>query len=375
MTDILGIGQLSAEQILLVKSAVYSPNISIDYWQQWTSLKKFTKTVPADLRIEVFDSLDFESSKVMLLVYENLAAQLPDDPILQVVKSVVRHNWFRNQQLWAALEKLTAEWNASGSSPLVFHAGATALLLDRDRNVRYLGWLDIWCPNARSVLLRSEFADRTFFSSRFSSRISAFSEYVRQPGEQFRVHRFLLDEHLYEPADILLLKGTHSCSFDNGATVRLPSPTAHLFLSVIRGTRNGGISRTLWITEVYALLHRSSAVIQWDELLDWIHRFGYALLFREALPFLKHEFGCPIPDGFLAKLENIRVDPRLSAYRFGWNGPVDGSGIFTKAVRMHRQCSQMYDLFLTGNVNYSRALWMWWNYRYRLEKYLRSVSR
>jgi hypothetical protein len=366
---------VSRQQVLLIKSAVYAPDVAIGYWKQWKLAVGIETCSGEEMRALPRNSLDFESRKILPQIYYNLLPFRHACPCLQELINETVRCTFRNKRLWQLFDDFARQLNANGIQCLVFKGGASALRYYQDKDIRHLGDLDLFTTEpdtvVRGLLKDLGCFDKYFFSKKYSSKIFHAAQYGSSKQHDFDVHRFLLHEHLYPTANALLLRNSAPYMLGNGAQVLLPSPTVHLFLTIVHGTRSHtSAARLLWIADSYKILAADYELIDWDELLSLVTYFNYAAIFNYALPLLKDTFNCVIPDECIRAIKAIRCKKSMVDYLSSRDKRSRDKGL-SKMAKSYTNCVNVYQLFLKGRVDYSFAGWIAANYLYRFERRLK----
>ena len=73
-------------QELLIRAAVLEGSESVDAWSEWIASTEF-------------DDIEYESFRMIGLIYHNLIKRGETDPNLPRMKGIFRRTWYKNQML------------------------------------------------------------------------------------------------------------------------------------------------------------------------------------------------------------------------------------------------------------------------------------
>lgn len=369
---------VTTQQIYLLKSALLPEKEALLFWKKWKSLNVFPENDIGKLRLNIFDPLDNETQKVLAQVYHNLNHFAAGDPYLKAISSFSKYNWFRNERLWFSFDNIAHQLNKIGILPLLFKGGSTALIYYPNKNIRFLGDLDMFFHEhadtlVRALILANGGQDVYYFSKKYSPLIFHATQYSSLQKDDFDVHRNFLHEHLYQEANELLSKGKTVYTLKNKAQIYLPSPTVQLFLTLVHGTRNENHPKILWVTDTYHLLSKDISNINWDELYELAIYFKYDSIVFKTLLLLQNSFHIPIPLSLIDRLRKVPDDKRLRRYLA--NRDKHKKGLLPELYRSLTTCIITYQIFMSNRAKFSLRRWIIHNYAYRLERLKQKYKR
>ncbi len=296
------------KQELLLKAAIFQDPHAVSAWKEWLSITDIEN-----------DMLDYDSFRLLPLVYRNIANRLTD-PVMEKLKGIYRSVWFKNQMKFRALQLVLGTFNDAGIKTMLLKGSAFILHYYQDHGLRLMDDVDVLVP-LRDV----EKAMALLEGMGWKMEKVAWSrpELIRRKHAiAFNCeNRGQIDLHWH--FDLCWLKEKDDDHFWAGAVPldlhehrsSILNPTDQLLHVCVHGARrryeyhfDGILPVCLrWITDTMEVLSKNSNDIEWDSLLIQARRSHVRLQVYEAFTYLKREFNAPIPTQILKDLKRGRA--------------------------------------------------------------------
>ena len=158
----------SLQQALLLQAATLPAAEAVAAWRQWQTSTQV-------------DALEPDSQWLLPLLYANLRRAGVDESALRRYASVYRHNWYKNQLLLRAGERVLSQ----EPEPLLLGAAALAIGYYPHLGARPIASLAVLCPEPRRVkssleaagwqLVATDPQGRLIYADAFGRRVALWS--------------------------------------------------------------------------------------------------------------------------------------------------------------------------------------------------------
>jgi hypothetical protein len=263
-------------------------------------------------------------------VYRNLVRHGADDPELARLRGIHRHDWYRNQVLFAAAAQLIETLRSAGVPTLVLKGAPLAVAHYDDAGSRPMGDVDVLVPPeqaATAVAVLEEagwWPDPQAAPDMLAVR-HAWSFRDEAEGHvdlHWRAFAYSCAEerHLWDAAVPLTLAGTHThtlCAADQ------------LLLVCVHGLGSNPVSPVRWVPDAIALIPTTD----WDRFCRMAVRHRSAYTAAAALAYLRATFAPEIPEPVLARL---RATPTARGERRLHHAMVGRPHHVRRAMLIHR---------------------------------------
>ncbi len=200
------------------------------------------------------EDLDAGSIRLLPLLYRSLERGGAHHALLGKLKGVYRHAWYGNQLRLRDAAVVLGELRRRGIEPMLLKGAALTLLHYRDYGLRPMEDVD--------VLVRAE---------QWQPAIAALTDLGWRPRVPVTARR---------------VAASHAMEFVGTADQRID---------------------LRWIADAAMILRDASVVIDWDRLVELARRLRLVLPLRDALTYLEHALGIPVPHPVQAALRNTPV--------------------------------------------------------------------
>ena len=287
----------SLAQENLLKAALWDPPRALDHW------RTFLEQIP-------FDDIDYGSSRLLPLVYKNLAAIAPEDPYMGRMKGIYRLTWAQNQRFLNRLLPVVRLLEENQIPTLLLKGGALTLTCYGDYGLRGMGDIDLLVASqhATQAMQLLEQASWKMIQEYHKLDISVHhaAHYLDpQSGIDLDLHWHLLVFRCNDSADRLFWEKPGTCQYQNRSLTTLV-PVDHLFHTLCHGAAWNEVSPIRWVVDAAWLIKKGP--IDWDRILFLTERLGFVCQIRETLAYLSEVMECSIPDEVLKRLEGMPVD-------------------------------------------------------------------
>jgi Uncharacterised nucleotidyltransferase len=261
--------------------------------------------------------LEDGSSRLLPLVFRQLAAANWNGPELATLRGTHRHSWSTNQRLFAAARQIAAIFDAHNVNAVFLKGLPAAVLHYPDLGSRPFRDIDVLIPlnqvqRATNLLHELGFVSpvgREFLPARVASRHA--TDFEREAdGAHCDLHwRVSYDEYTSGAEERLARSIPFKASGYPADLLRL-DPTDSLLLTVVHGIRANVVAPVRWVVDSSLLLRHEHASIIWDRLIDDADRFRVLSSLRVGLRYLDSSgFTEHIPDQVLSELFKRRPHP------------------------------------------------------------------
>ncbi|MGZ4846701.1 MAG: nucleotidyltransferase domain-containing protein [Halobacteriota archaeon] len=295
----------SRQQELLLKAALLQGNVAIDAWTQWKA--------QTDL-----DHIDYDSIRLLPVLYKNLSALGVDDPLLNRYKGLHKRAWYMNQVLLHRMASLIRSLEDAGIRTMILKGAPLNLLYYRDYGLRPMGDIDLLVPfdqaaKASSLLL--EWGLKPEFPSRISRMEPEFyfssqseTSFVDDSGTVVDLHWHILYELNFAQADDTFWDAAVPINADDGLTTLTLCPADLLLHTIVHGIRWNPEPMLRWVADASVIIN-SGKEIDWQRLITLATRYHLVLYVRNGLLYLNKVLDIPIPASCLEQIQRIKCSP------------------------------------------------------------------
>jgi hypothetical protein len=131
-------------------------------------------------------------------------------------------------------------------------------------------------------------------------------EFVGTGDQRIDLHWHLLPDMCFSHADEEFW-GRAAATTLHGVSVSVLDATDQLFHTCAHGVKWEHVPPLRWIADAAMILRDASVVIDWDRLVELARRLRLVLPLRDALTYLEHALGIPVPHPVQAALRNTPV--------------------------------------------------------------------
>jgi Uncharacterised nucleotidyltransferase len=281
-----------SDELLLTAGLADDPALALDAWQRWRRASP----------LEIAGSAAFE---IFPLVYRNLSDHGSEDPELARLRGVYRHTWSHNQVLYWTGGRALQTLEAAGIETMVLKGAALGPAVYGDPGVRRMLDFDVLVRPARALdaieALRPGFVpveDPPNLPLRIPGVHSG--GLVDAEGREIDLHWYVLwqsspDDDFWDaavPADVA------------GVDARILSPPDQLLHVCVHGSGWPTMDSIRWVADAVTLIRTAGDDIDWDRLVEQARIRQLTLPMLDALSYLAHAFGAPVPDGTLRELRD-----------------------------------------------------------------------
>jgi hypothetical protein len=293
-------GLPTERQELLLKAALLDGEAAISAWRRWQEVDAVSHT-------------DADSLRMMPLLFRNLLGLEADDPEMEVLKSMYRHQWVANHHRLHRGALALRVLEGAGIETMVLKGAALAQHRYGDIGVRRMLDVDILvrtdrAGDASEVLSSSGWTQ--LLATGLEMLLPAAHGTLFVDGAEGRVD---LHWHaLWSPAVEDDFWDAAQPIEVAGASTLAQCPADQLLQACVHGIWSDGLG-IRWVADAVAVL-RSAADMDWDRLVERARARSLTLPLGEGLAYLRSAFGSPIPD---TVMRSLKATPRGVAERAG----------------------------------------------------------
>ncbi|WP_234734742.1 nucleotidyltransferase domain-containing protein [Tellurirhabdus bombi] len=374
MSTIFTKSVIKPEQMLLLKAALFSGPEALENWQLWKearNLSHFNKTSET-LLPSIFDTLDYESQRLMPLVYRNL--EKTNDPLIPGLRGIYRHTWIRNQRFMLKAQQVIKTLQTAGIDTIALKGIALSLRYYGDMGVRLMNDLDVLVPpdKAEKAIQLLQEQPLGFQRSKFDYRYRRILHAMHMWDEEqtdMDLHWNLMVQHAYADADGPFWAARQPVTLADGSVTSVLSPTHQLFHNIVHGFGWAGKPAIRWVADSYAIYAKAKAAIDWHELLSLAERYRFIIPIQQGLGILEKDFHLVLPAEVRQRLNQMQLDTLEKDYfTLLQKKPTNIIGKLVRQVQLPRMEYRSFQLERSG---IPKNRWM----LIRLERFTLTMSR
>ena len=310
----------TAAQLLLLRTALGEGQAAYDSFTAWKKAAGYAS----------YDEIDFASTRLLPMVYRNLARAGHDDPWMGKLAGLHRFHWIQNASAQQRLLEIAKALNDDGIEFVA--VGGLALWAGRyidDLGERPMLDGEFLVSNADTPKIRQSLTSlgwRT--ATKMLPPISGWqSEWWQSTGRPLVRINF---RWLPKPYPVLrverLLEHAEAAEIAS-VPLRIPDATDQLLYACVgnRQRRADDAHRTIWVADTLRILRRTGSTIDWDRFSRDATQLQSVSALDESLAYLQRQFNVELPTnwasdttGTAATSWHNRPNPR-SAPRSIWS--------------------------------------------------------
>jgi hypothetical protein len=280
---------------LLLRAALFPAEKAIPAWNEWKE----------GVRI---DRLDAGSLRLLPLVYKNLRAHGIDDVLMEDLQGAYRSTWARNRILFRNMAALLRLLHAAGIRTLLLKGAPLVLLNYKDYGLRPMFDFDVLVGTEDALsafnLLKSSgwtpYPLDTLSESVIALKHAASFKDSR--GRECDLHWHVLPECCQPGADRDFWERAAPIEIEGVPTLAL-DPADHLLHVCAHGVKWNELPPLRWIADAMAIV--KSSEVNWQRVIAQAQKRRLVQPIKEALGYLRENWGAPIPSEVVRELERI----------------------------------------------------------------------
>lgn len=317
-------------QMLMLRILLGDDGDARDAWPRWVD------------RVNIME-LDDGAYRLVPMLYNRLRYLDIEHPLRDRMKRIYRHAAYRNRLLFHRASQVVEMLGGNGIDVMLLKGAVLAEQYYEDCADRPMRDVDILVRRKDAVRAMALFAKSQDWQPanpyplKDLDALRHAQGYTSRQGVNLDLHWTLLPEMGYHPGAMDgLWQRSQPIQFHD-QSVRSLSPEDQLFHLCAHGLRWNTGSCLRWSVDAMKLI-RSVPIVDWDALLTTAEAYRYQLLMREALGFLAHRLGAPVPDEVLLQLEKARLPPHADRQFARSSSPRSLLGVlpaFWASYRLH----------------------------------------
>ena len=313
---------ITSQQELLLKAAVLPPEKAIDFWNAWKNNQRFGQAhlTKADGLTGVFDLLDYDSRRLLPLVYCNL--ENSGDPLVFSLRSNYRYNLLKGKYLLSGAARVTEALQHAGFDVMLLKGMPIALLYYQNLGVRPMDDIDIFIPSHQIEKAI------TFLENDLNLTLNQHENELRKLGMFHAIHftdgksmDFDLHCHFHiynlnAESDQPMWDQKIPLPLTRGVTTFTLSPTHQLYRNFTHGypwLLSGASIR--WVPDSIYILKKSPDNIDWEGLFEMAAKQKMILPVCSMLRYLKQHFDIQFPKHVTERI-NVVNGSKVEQYYF-----------------------------------------------------------
>lgn len=276
----------SASQVLLLNAGLSRGREAVEAWEQWLAL--------ADL-----DAVDPSSSRILPLVYRNLAREAVGVASMDTLKRHYMVAWGKNQRLFRLVSQTVGHLSAGGIETLLLKGAALVPLYYGDDGSRGMGDFDVLVPEARfhdacSLLREAGWRPLHFDPEYFDTRFEHAIAFLDDAGNSIDLHCHVLIESCERGADDAFWEASKPLEV-RGTQTRTLCHTDHFLQACAHGLTWVKFPPVRWVADAMTILRKDRNSIEWERLVEQAAERGVAFKILASVDYLRSAFGADIP--------------------------------------------------------------------------------
>lgn len=280
-----------------MQAALLRGQKAVEAWSRWIS--------SGDI-----DRIDTASFRLLPLVYVKLRAERIEDPVMDKLKGVYRHAWYKNRLLFRHMASVLRSLHDAGIQTLVLKGAPLVLSYYKDYGLRPMTDFDVLVHTDQALaavhlLQQSGWAPSDRWPEAFHEAYLSVGHalgFKDSSGRQFDLHWHVLPECCRPQADDDFWAGAVPIEIDGVSTLTL-NPADHLLHVSAHGVRWDPLPPFRWVADATAIMN-SGADLDWNRLVAQAQKRRLVWPLKEALRYLRQTFDAPVPNAILEKIEN-----------------------------------------------------------------------
>lgn len=309
---------ISSQQQLLLKAAILHPEEAISFWNKWKENQRFglQNTTKADGLTGVFDLLDYDSRRLLPLVFHNL--ENSDDLMVESMRVNYRYNLLKGKFLLNGATKLTDRLQKAGFDVMLIKGIPVALLYYENLGLRPMDDIDIFIPPHQTEKAIE------FLTSNLGLTVNYHENELRKLGMFHAIHftdgksldvDLHCNFHIYNlnaESDQPMWDHKIPLSLGRGVSTFTVSPTHQLYRNFTHGypwLLEGAAIR--WVPDSIYILKNSGTEIDWEGLFELATKQKMILPVCSMLRYLRQHFSITYPpkiDQYLNRVNGSKVE-------------------------------------------------------------------
>ena len=365
---------ITEKQELLLKAALLPADEAIGYWQKWKKMHNPTafSQVQHDILPQIFDPLDYDSQRLLPLLYRNL--EKSGDPIIDTLRGFYRYTWMKGNSFLNKATGIVDALQKAGFDVMLLKGLPTAILYYKNMGTRPMDDIDIFVPLHQIEKVKD------FLEQNYNLKANAGENKLRKlgmfhamhftdnKGLDFDLHWHFHIYNLNAAADQTMWDNKIPLLLTPEVTTYTLSPTHQLYRNFTHGYTWLLPSPPIrWIPDSLAILREASNQIDWDGLFELAQKQRLILPVCSMLRYLKLHFNVDFPDTVLRQI-NILHGSNAEKYYFkllvkaNAHKGMEWKYFFNKTSRILLR----YHLYQERDINNSFPIWLFKRIRYTL---------
>ena len=270
---------------MLLRACLCEGEEALSAWREWSS------------RVDI-ELLDWDSQRLLPLLYTKLAAQNIRHPWMGRMKGCYRYTWVRNTSLLATASEVVKQLrDVAGNDQILLKGGAVACA--------YLPNIGLRAMEDFDLLIKLEVASQVWRRLQANGwkplqvrSERSFPRYLRctksigflRNREKLDLHWGLLDDLRGPAVHETFWQASGETQLPDGTTVKILHLADQLFHTCLHGVRADQGPNIRWITDAITVIPKMREE-DWARLQSVAKERRYTLRIGKALQFLQEHFG------------------------------------------------------------------------------------
>jgi hypothetical protein len=287
----------SPRQTVFLKACIGEPAAALKAWEEWTAH-------------DTLDEIDQDYFRMLPLLYRNLQDAGCTSPEMPRLKGLYRRNWYTNQKLFHAIERVVVKFQERGIPTLLLKGAALSFSCYPDAYARTMLDGDVMVPLDRAdeamALLREEGWKLDIPLKKNHLTTSHSGTFIDGGGHVLDLLWHLFAECCNAGADDVFWRQAVPLQF-RSVRLKTLAPTHQLLHACIHGYQWNFLHPMRWVADAGFILRKDGAAVDWDALVDLAQARRFTLRLARGLAFLRQSCGMAIPEKTLAALRVIPI--------------------------------------------------------------------
>jgi len=303
---------LPADQILLVKAALWPANEALVYWQDWKRYHQLDETMllkDSELLPKVFDPLDQDSQMLMSQVYYNL--QHTTDRLIPRMRGYYRYTWLKSESTGQLFKRVVGALQQAGIEPVWMQGSALRAGYSQHSGGRRLQDAALCVP-----LQQQRTAIATLRKLGLQMSGLAYWDDVMAAGDDQKnfvlVQRALLPYTVNRDAEQLFWQQLQRVSLPDASTALILSPAHQIFCNLVWAFWKKATPQVQLIADCVAVVRQHS--IDWTDVFQLAQQYNATYAVAAGMKLLVTDFDIQLTTAETSLLRNLSIDEKQQRY-------------------------------------------------------------
>jgi Uncharacterised nucleotidyltransferase len=268
---------------MLLRAALLEGEQALDAWHEWKQ------------RVH-FERLDAGSYRLLPLIYHNLKAECPNDPLMGRLKGIYRNTWYKNQILFHHAAIVLSALHHAGIETMSLKGASLVELHYGDRGLRHMDDIDLLVRPQQALEAMRVLKEAGWQPSHQHPEVWLSYEHAAEfrDGANRIVDLHWRVDDFWEAAVKIKIDGIETSALN---------ASDQLLHVCVHGANWNVVPPIRWVVDAMTIM-QSSSLIDWNRLIEQAQKRQLTLLMHETLSYLRDLLEAPVPPVVLQTLQD-----------------------------------------------------------------------